>query len=83
LESERGFDQPLEFAMIGLNDIIEVLYLSVKGIVIQYVFFTKVTNRFTISGIFVGIDDLGVIVFVQAQRLVQKPFGGFGIAGMR
>ena len=69
--------------MIRLDDIIEVLYLSVKSVNIQYVFFTKVSNHFTINGIFVGIDDVGVIVFVSAQRLVQKPFGGFGIACMR
>jgi hypothetical protein len=82
LEAERRLDQALQFPVVALQPIVEILHLPVLGLIRQEAFLLQLGDRLAIGGVLVGIDDVRLPVAAAAQCLGEKPLRRLGVASV-
>ena len=81
LEPAHRFDQLLQLAVIRLDDVVEILDLSVFDVLRALAFLFQFTDRLGVASGFVGVDYSGLLpVFAALHSLAQKAFSRFRIA---
>ena len=85
LESERRLDQPFQLAVVGLDDVVEILHLSVRGCLRTLALRFQLGNRDTVKS-----GPLSVLIFRSFSQpsTRQEPCPGnasrpYGVAGCR
>ena len=84
LEAERGFDQTLEFAVVGFDDVVEVFAHSVRDrIIILLSFRIDPRNGNAVGRVFVGRDGMWPRpVWRGADGFFEEARGGTDIANV-
>ena len=84
LESAHGPEQQLELAVVGLDDVVEVLHLPVPRLVRAFALGFQLCDGAGVGRRLVGVQHLGLLPILQpVQRLAEESLRGLGVAGRR
>ena len=83
-EPGRWLDQSFELAVIGLDDVVQILYLPVLHVLQALALGLQFGDGRTVGRRLVGIDLEGVfLIFQPLERLAEKALGGLCVARRR
>ncbi|SMP37099.1 hypothetical protein SAMN06265374_4486 [Roseibium denhamense] len=83
-ESAHRPDQLFQLAVIGLNDIVQILDLAMSSVLWAFAICAQRGNGHALCENLIGIDRTGLFpVFQPSQDFAQEPLGCLGITGCR
>ena len=84
LESAHGPDQLLELAVVGLDDVVEVLHLPVPRLCRAFALGLELRDGSGTGRRLVGVEHLGLLPLLQSsQRLAEESLRRLGVARRR